>query len=57
MDELEFKIAETRDFAVKWQLQILLKRSGVVIDETIWLDAKQMIDLKQCLEDWVEENA
>jgi len=58
MDELEFRIVETSDAPTRrWQLQVLLKRSGVVIDESILLDAIQMIALKQCLENWAEENA
>lgn len=57
MDELEFKVVGSPDRLGHFQVQILLKRSGVVIDETIWLDAFQIISMKQCLEDWVKENA
>ena len=57
MDELQFRVIESPDKPGSFQMQILLKRSGVVIDETIWLDVVQMLSMKQCLEDWAKEHA
>jgi len=54
--ELEFRVTERRcGTQVRFQVEVLL--NGVVIDELILLNGIQMIGLKQCLEDWAEEQA
>lgn len=57
MDELEFRVIEvTSGSKTRFQLQVLFD-GGVIEQLATWLTDINLIALKQCLEEWVKENA